>query len=256
MTSIVAAIAIGVGLVAAPGILADLPTATLAAVVIAAGLSLVDVASIARLWRIGSSEFWLALASFLGVALIGVIEGVFLAVGAVAPRLHPAFVVAARRRARPGRRGQGLPRPDLLPGGAPGPGARSCTGSMRRCSSPMPTSSATACASASQAAGSPVRWVIVAAEPITDVDTTAAAMLDRLADELAASGITLAFAELKDPVRERLRRYGALERIPEDHIYPTVGTAVSAYVRASGESWTDWEEDGGGPALPRRRAAA
>ena len=80
LTSIVAAIAIGVGLVAAPGILADLPTATLAAVVIAAGLSLVDVGSIVRLWRAGSSEFWLALASFLGVALIGVIEGVFLAV--------------------------------------------------------------------------------------------------------------------------------------------------------------------------------
>ena len=86
--------------------------------------------------------------------------------------------------------------------------------------------------------------MIVAAEPITDVDTTAAAMLDRLAEELSQAGITLAFAELKDPVRDRLRRYEALERVPADHIYPTVGTAVSAYVRASGEPWTDWEEDG------------
>ena len=56
--------------------------------------------------------------------------------------------------------------------------------------------------------------MIVAAEPITDVDTTAAAMLDGLAEELAQAGITLAFAELKDPVRDRLRRYGVLERIP------------------------------------------
>jgi MFS superfamily sulfate permease-like transporter len=84
--------------------------------------------------------------------------------------------------------------------------------------------------------------VIVAAEPITDVDTTAAAMLDRLAEELTQAGITLAFAELKDPVRDRMRRYGVLERISADNIYPTVGTAVSAYVRASGEPWTDWEE--------------
>jgi MFS superfamily sulfate permease-like transporter len=103
-----------------------------------------------------------------------------------------------------------------------------------------------------QAAPSPVRWVIVAAEPITDIDITAAAMLERLVDELAHEGITLAFAELKDPVRDRLRRYGLLERIPEDNIYPTVGTAVSAYVRESGEPWTDWEEEagGGGPAAP------
>ena len=61
------------------------------------------------------------------------------------------------------------------------------------------------------AAEAPVRWVIVAAEPITDVDTTAAAVLDALEAELADRGITLAFAELKDPVRERLRRYGALD---------------------------------------------
>jgi MFS superfamily sulfate permease-like transporter len=67
-------------------------------------------------------------------------------------------------------------------------------------------------------------------------------MLDRLAEELTQAGITLAFAELKDPVRDRLRRYGVLERIPEDHIYPTIGTAVSAYLQASGEPWTDWED--------------
>ena len=56
-------------------------------------------------------------------------------------------------------------------------------------------------------------------------------------------GITLAFAELKDPVRARLRRYGALERVPDERIFPTVGTAVSGYLKATGQSWTDWEED-------------
>ena len=88
----------------------------------------------------------------------------------------------------------------------------------------------------------PVRWVIIAAEPITDVDTTAADVLDRLEADLAKEGITLAFAELKDPVKARLRRYGALRRVGEDRFFPTVGTAVSGYVRASGERWTDWEE--------------
>ena len=244
MTSIVAAVAIGVGLVAAPGILADLPTATLAAVVIAAGLSLVDVASMVRLWRIGSSEFWLALASFLGVALIGVIEGVFLAVAL-------SLLAFIRRSWWPH---------DAVLGRADGvkgyhdlayyPEARQVPGLvLYRFDAPLFFANADVFRDRVRrridAAPSPVRWVIVAAEPITDVDITAAAMLDRLAGELAEAGITLAFAELKDPVRDRLRRYGVLQRIPEDNIYPTVGTAVSAYVRVSGEPWTDWEEDGG-----------
>ena len=242
LTSIVAAIAIGVALVAAPGILADLPTATLAAVVIAAGLSLVDVGSIVRLWRAGSPEFWLALASFLGVVLIGVIEGVFLAVAL-------SLLAFIRRSWWPH---------DAVLGRADGvkgyhdltyyPEARQIPGLvLYRFDAPLFFANADVfrdrVRERIQAAPSPVRWVIVAAEPITDVDITAAAMLDRLVDELERAGITLAFAELKDPVRERLRRYEALERVPADHIYPTVGSAVSAYVRATGEPWIDWEDD-------------
>ena len=181
MTSIVAAIAIGVGLVAAPGILADLPTATLAAVVIAAGLSLVDVGSIARLWRVGSSEFWLALASFLGVALIGVIEGVFLAVAL-------SLLAFIRRSWWPH---------DAVLGRADGvkgyhdltyyPEARQIPGLLLyRFDAPLFFANADVfrdrVRERIEAAPSPVRWVIVAAEPITDVDTTAAAMLDRLVE--------------------------------------------------------------------------
>ena len=84
--------------------------------------------------------------------------------------------------------------------------------------------------------------MIIAAEPITDIDTTAAEMLDLLHEEMAREGITLAFAELKDPVRERLRRYGALKDLPDDLIFPTVGAAVSGYLRATGQPWTDWED--------------
>jgi high affinity sulfate transporter 1 len=245
LTSVVAAIAIGVMLVAAPDLLASLPTATLAAVVIAAGLSLVDVGSLVRLWRLGSSEFWLALASFLGVAIIGVVEGVFIAVAL-------SLLAFIRRAWWPH---------DAVLGRADGvkgyhdltyyPEARQIPGLvLYRFDAPLFFANADVfrdrVRERIQAAESPVRWVIVAAEPITDVDTTAAAMLDRLVEELTDAGITLAFAELKDPVRERLQRYGALERVPEDRIFPTVGTAVSGYVRASGERWTDWEEEAGG----------
>jgi MFS superfamily sulfate permease-like transporter len=243
----VAAVAIGALLVAAPGLLASLPTATLAAVVIAAGLSLVDIGAIVRLWRLGSSEFWLALASFLGVALVGVIEGVFLAVAL-------SLLAFVRRAWAPH---------DAVLGRADGvkgyhdlhyyPEARQVPGLvLYRFDAPLFFANADVFRDRVRervaTAGSPVRWVIVAAEPITDVDTTAADMLDRLARELADAGITFAFAELKDPVRDRLRRYGALGHIPDDHIFPTVGTAVSGYVRASGERWTDWEEGAEGDA--------
>jgi hypothetical protein len=85
-------------------------------------------------------------------------------------------------------------------------------------------------------------------------------MLDGLHEELNASGITLAFAELKDPVRAKLRRYGALEAVPDELFFPTVGTAVSGYLASTGEPWTDWEEgsegeSGHGPVDDEARAA-
>jgi len=248
LTSVVGALAIAAMLVAAPGLLADLPTATLAAVVIAAGLSLVDVDSMVRLWRIGSSEFWLALASFLGVAFIGVIEGVFFAVAL-------SLLAFVRRAWWPH---------DAVLGRADGvkgyhdlayyPDARQVPGLiLYRFDAPLFFANADVFRDRIKAriatADAPVRWVVVAAEPITDVDTTAAAMLDRLHADLAAAGITLAFTELKDPVRARLRRYGALERVPDELIFPTVGTAVTGYIEATGEDWTDWEEGGSAPTI-------
>ena len=84
--------------------------------------------------------------------------------------------------------------------------------------------------------------MVVAAEPVTDVDMTAADMLEKLIAGLGGPGIELRFAELKDPVKDHLRRYGLLERIGDDAFYPTVGTAVDGYVAASGIDWVDWEE--------------
>jgi MFS superfamily sulfate permease-like transporter len=240
-TSLVSASALALILVAAPSLLADLPTAALAAVVISAGLSLIDAGSIVRLWRVGSSEFWLALASFLGVALIGVIPGVFFAVAL-------SLLAFVRRAWRPH---------DAVLGRAQGvkgyhdltyyPEALQIPGLLLyRFDAPLFFANADVFRERVREriaeAPSPVRWVIIAAEPITDVDTTAAEMLDILRDELAREGITLAFAELKDPVRERLRRYGALKDLPDDLIFPTVGAAVSGYVRATGQPWIDWED--------------
>jgi MFS superfamily sulfate permease-like transporter len=88
----------------------------------------------------------------------------------------------------------------------------------------------------------PVHWFVVAAEPVTSVDVTAADMLAELDDELHQAGIQLVFAEMKDPVRDKLKRFGLLSRFDERHFFPTLGQVVDAYVDASGVAWEDWEE--------------
>ena len=105
----------------------------------------------------------------------------------------------------------------------------------------------------------PVRWLAVAAEPMTDIDTTAADMLDELITELARRGVELHFADLKGHVKDRLRTYGLFDRLGDDHFHPTVGTVVKAYLaRHPDVEWRDWEDEpraAAGPA-PRPRSDA
>ena len=88
----------------------------------------------------------------------------------------------------------------------------------------------------------PVRWFVVAAEPVTSVDVTAADMLAELDDELRQAGIQLIFAEMKDPVKDKLKRFGLFTRFGDQHFFPTLGQAVDAYLELSGVDWVDWEE--------------
>jgi MFS superfamily sulfate permease-like transporter len=94
-----------------------------------------------------------------------------------------------------------------------------------------------------EAAPEPVRMVVVAAEPITDVDTTAADMLIELGRELEEAGVELAFAELKGPAKDKLEAYGLLDLIGPQRFHPTVGAAVHAYVAEHDVEWRDWEDE-------------
>jgi MFS superfamily sulfate permease-like transporter len=81
-------------------------------------------------------------------------------------------------------------------------------------------------------------WIIIAAEPITDIDTTAADMLTDLDEELNESGTSLVFAELKDPVRAKLERYKLIGPLDPDHFFSTLDAAVEAFRRNTGAEWT------------------
>ena len=86
-----------------------------------------------------------------------------------------------------------------------------------------------------------MRWVVVTAEPITDIDTTAADTVRELLDDLRDAGIRLCFAEMKGPVKDQLKRYGLFEEIGPDYFFPTIESAVRRYVAETRVEWADQE---------------
>jgi len=88
----------------------------------------------------------------------------------------------------------------------------------------------------------PARWLVVAAEPVTSVDVTAADMLEDLDKTLHESGVKLCFGELKDPVKDKLKRFGLFARIGEKFFFPTLGAALRSYLESHDVHWEDWED--------------
>jgi high affinity sulfate transporter 1 len=235
VTGLVGALAITLMLLLAPGLLRNLPQPTLAAVVITASLSLADIPGTVRLWRQRRTEFTLSMAAFAGVALLGVLPGIAIAValsiGNVFRRVWwPYQTVLGRAADVPGYHDvRSYPDAEQLPGcvlfrfDAPlfFANARTFRDQVRRLARSEP----------------PPKWIVVAAEPITDVDTTAADMLEDLDEGLNAEGISLVFAELKDPVRQKIERYELTRTIDPTHFFPTLGAAVAAFRERFGADW-------------------
>ncbi|MET9295794.1 sulfate permease [Streptomyces sp. NPDC003077] len=236
LTGVVGALLIVLMLVLLPGLFRNLPQPALAAVVVTASLSLADLTGTARLWRRRKTEFLVSGAAFLGVALLGVLPGIAVAVGLSILNVFrrawwPYNTVLGRV---PGLEGyhdvRSYPDAEHLPGLV-----------IHRFDAPLFFANATAFRDeVLRLAGGdpPPRWVVVAAEPVTDVDTTAADVLEALDAALAERGVRLVFAELKDPVRRTLLRYGLARTFGPDRFAPTVEAAVAAYAQESGARWT------------------
>jgi high affinity sulfate transporter 1 len=240
VTGVVGAICIALLLLFFPTLLQNLPNAALGAVVISACLSLVDVDGVVRLYHLRPSEFVLAIVCFLGVAFLGVIPGMFIAIAL-------ALLSFIWRAWRP--YDAVLGRVDNLKGYhdiTRYPDARRVPGLVLfRWDAPLFFANAEIfrehVLNAVATAPTRTRWVIVAAEPVTDIDVTAGDVLSTLDDELQREDIELAFAEMKDPVKDKLKRYGLFVKLGEELFFPTVGQAVDAYLKAQPVEWEDWE---------------
>ena len=228
LTGVVGALGVAALLVAAPDLLKHLPTPALAAVVIASAIGLIEVEDLRRIWRIQRWEFWLSIAAFAGVAVLGVIPGIGLAIViAVIEFLwdgwRPHSAILGRPKDVRGWHDIGrYPDAERVPGLV-----------LFRWDAPLFFANAEQFQERILAAvnGSPgdVRRVVVAAEPVTSIDVTAADTLVELDETLAKAGVELCFAELKDPVKDKLRRFELYERFGDTRFFPTLNSAVEAY---------------------------
>ncbi len=250
VTGLVGAGAIILLLVAVPGLLAPVPTAALAAVVISAVLSLVDIWGLRRLWRLRRSELGLALIAFLAVTLFGALPGIAAAVGLsllnfIRHAWRPHDAILGRVAGYKGYHDIGRhPEARLVPGLI-----------LYRWDAPLFFANADLfrehVLEIVDHAPPPVRWLAVTSEPVTDIDTTAGEMLDELITELARRSVELHFADMKGHVKDRLRTYGLFDRLGADSFHPTVGSVVKAYLgRHPDVEWRDWEDEPLPPASP------
>jgi high affinity sulfate transporter 1 len=228
LTSVIGALVVAILLLVAPDLLAHVPATALAAVVISSAVGLFELNDLPRLFRIQRWEFWLVIVCFAGVAVFGAIQGVAIAVviaiieflwdgwrphSAILGRVEGVRGFHDITRYREARQIPGLV--------------------LFRWDAPLFFANAEffreRAVNAVASAPSPVRWLVVAAEPVTSVDVTAADTLSELDKSLRESGIKLCFAELKDPVKDKLKRFGLFDQIGTDFFFATIGAAVDTY---------------------------
>ena len=237
LTGVVGALAVAALLVLAPDLLEHLPASALAAVVIVAAIGLFEIGDLRRIHRQQAWEFWLSMLCFAGVAVFGVIQGIGIALAVAIAEFRwdgwrPHSAVLGRVE---GVRGyhdvSRYPQARRVPGlvlfrwDAPLFFANSEL-FRQRLSRALATSP------------TPVRRIVVAAEPVTSIDITSADMLRELEAALRAAGVELCFAEVKDPVKDKLRRFELFERFGDARFHPTVGAAVDAYLAEHDVDWT------------------
>ena len=240
VTGVVGALAVAALLLLAPDLLQHLPTAALAAVVIASAMGLFEFADLRRIYRIQRWEFWLSIGCFAGVAVLGAIPGIGLAIViAVIEFLwdgwRPHWAILGRAEGVKGYHDiERHPEARQIPGLV-----------LFRWDAPLFFANAELfhdrVLDAAVASPTPVHWLVVAAEPVTSVDVTSADMLVELDETLHAAGIELCFAEMKGPVKDKLKRFGLFTRLGAEAFFPTIGAAVSGYLETHAVDWVDWQ---------------
>jgi MFS superfamily sulfate permease-like transporter len=225
LSGVVGAACVVVLLLFLNSLLADLPQAALAAVVIAAALSLLDIAAVRRYAQVRRSAVTLSLTASIGVIVFGVLPGIVFAIilavllffrrnwwphGAVLGEINAVdgwHNVESHETARE--------RPGIVVYRWEAPLFFANAGAFRRQVRHLVLERHP-------------QWVVVQCEAITDVDVTAAAMLEQLDRELNADGVHIAFVEMRSRLQRLVQRYGLFATLDRDHFYPSMSSALTA----------------------------
>lgn len=212
-------------------LLADLPQTALAAVVIAAAFTLTDLGALRRYRQVRKSALAISLVATAGVILFGVLQGIVVAV-------ILAIFLFFRRNWWP--HGAVLGEVDGLDGWHSTkvyPEARQAPGIVvYRWEAPLFFANAGQFRQQIRrlVKESQPDWVVLQCEAVTDVDVTAAEMLEKLDLELNDQGVHLAFAEMRERLQDLTLEYGLFETLDRDHFYPTIETAIEATRKKQG----------------------
>lgn len=208
-------------------LLADLPQSALAAVLIGAALSLLDVRVLGRYWRARRSALVLSVIASLGVIVLGVLQGIVISI-ALAVALYfrrgwqPHGAVLGRTRTMEWHNVERYPDAHELPGIV-----------VYRWEAPLFFAN---CSSFRTQIRELVRryrpsWVVIQCEAITDIDVSAAQTLERLDQELNAQGVHMAFIEMRTRLQNLVQRYGLFETLDRDRFYPTLESGLAQIQR-------------------------
>jgi MFS superfamily sulfate permease-like transporter len=235
MTGVVGALVVAIVITAAPALFAHLPYAALAAVVIAAAIGLFEFDDLARIYRIQKWEFWLSILCTAAVAIFGAIQGIGLAIIlAIIEFLwdgwRPHWAILGQPNGVEGYHDiMRYPQAERVPGLI-----------LFRWDAPLFFANAELFSQRVQdavaASPTPARRIVVSAAPITSVDVTSADALFELSQALHEANVDLCFAEMKDPVKDKLKRFGMFAELGEARFFPTIDSAVADYLRMRSQS--------------------
>ncbi|HET9110132.1 MAG TPA: sulfate permease [Ktedonobacterales bacterium] len=228
LVSIIAALALALMLLFLTGPLSSFPTAALGAILIVAAVRLFDMGTFRALARTDWRELLIALVTLIGVLAVGLLEGIVLAIA-----LSLLLLLARTVRPHDAVLGEvegvdGFQDIEEFPQGVTVPGLL-----VYRFDGPLFFANADyfehRVTELVDDQNGPVEWFLLDAEAITDIDTTAADIVENVRRDLAQRGILFVVARAKQPLRARLHRIGLFDKIGKPHFYASIRSAVAAF---------------------------
>jgi MFS superfamily sulfate permease-like transporter len=228
VTALIAGTTIALAVLFIAHLLAHLPTAVLGAVLVSAAIDLIDLKELKALYRISRTEFIFAILTLLGVVLVGVLQGVFIAIAATLANMiwmtsHPRLALLGRIHGSAGLyKLHRFPEANAIPGMT----IVVLEGPLIFLNADFVKRKLLKIADAQRAGAA---WFILDAAAVNSLDSTGIETLEQLRTHLAGQGVAFGIADLNSGARRVLDRAGLSDAIGQDFIFASNEAAAVAY---------------------------